>query len=389
MDLESLAKRHNDYQIEMRRYFHAHPEPSRQEKETSKRIGEELTAMGVKWEKAGTGYGIVATIDGNAPGKTFMLRADMDALEVLEDTGAPYASVNKGYMHACGHDCHISMLLTAAKILNEIRSEFKGRVKLAFQPAEEVAWGARDFIDAGVLDDVAACFGIHVWSDFDAGQVSIKPGPRMASADMFDIKVHGKAGHGSQPHQTVDAVVVASAIVQNLQTIVSREVAPNETCVVSVGKIESGTRFNIIAGEAYLLGTTRCFSREVRNELEGQITRIAQGVASAYRATAEVNYTYMLGPTINDPEVTDFAQKAARAVFGENFQASYEFTMGAEDFSEYGLKVPSAIALLGVRNEACGSIWPQHSNHYCVDESVLVKGALLHAMTAVNFLNSH
>lgn len=317
-----------------------------------------------------------------------MLRADMDALEVNETTGAPYASVNPGMMHACGHDCHIAMLLAAAKILNAHRDDFKGRVKLVFQPAEEIAWGARDVIDAGVLDDVDGCFGIHVWSDIPAGRISIKSGPRMASADMFEITVKAKGGHGSQPHQTVDAVVVASAIVQNLQTIVSREVSPTETCVVTVGKIASGSRFNIIPGTAEMLGTTRCFSREVRNGFEEQITRIAGNVARAYRAEADVKYTYMLGPTINDPKVVDAAQAASRQVLGENFQADYEVTMGGEDFSEYGLKVPAAIALLGVRNEAVGAVWPQHSNNYCVDESVLVRGALIHVLTAVEFLNA-
>lgn len=389
IDVKALAAKYSDYQIKTRRYFHAHPEPSRHEEQTAKRIGEELTRMGIAWEKAGTGNGIAAYIDGAEPGKTFMLRADIDALQVEERTGAEYASQIPGMMHACGHDCHISMLLTAAAMLNEVKNEFRGRVKLAWQPAEEVAWGAKDFIAHGVLDDVDACFGMHVWSDIPAGQVSIKPGAVMASADMFEITVTGKSGHGSQPHQTVDATLVASQIVNNLQAIVSREIAPTQTCVVTVGQLHSGTRFNIISGKAVMDGTTRCFDRDVRNSFEEKISRIAGDVAKAYRAEAKVNYSYLLGPTVNDPDVTAVAQEAAKEVLGENYQADYGPTMGAEDFSEYGLKVPAAFALMGVRNEKIGAAWPQHSDHYCVDESVLVKGALLHTMTAVHYLNSH
>lgn len=389
MTLQDLMDKYGEYQVKMRRHFHQHPEVSGKEYETSKRIQEELTAHGIEWKQVGLETGIVATIKGAHPGKTFMLRGDMDALEVTELTDCPFKSKNHGVMHACGHDCHTSMLLTAALMLNDIRDQLHGTVVCFFQPAEETAKGAKSMIANGALDGVDACFGMHVWSDIPAGQVSLEPGPRMASGDLFKIDVTGKGGHGAQPHLCVDAVVVGAAIVNNLQTIVSRETAPTETAVVSVGIFQAGTRFNVISETAYLEGTTRAFNPDVRNKFEEQITRIATQTAASFGATAKVTYIPHVPPTVNDATINALALDAAESIFGKGCEANYGRTMGGEDFAYFTEKVPGAMCFLGVRNPDLDAIYPQHSGYYKVDESVLVKGAALYVQTALNYLNAN
>ncbi|MGL5759972.1 MAG: amidohydrolase, partial [Cetobacterium sp.] len=244
--IKKLVEQNKNYIINMRREFHKYPEPSFQEFRTSKRIQEELTKMEIPF-KVIAGTGIVGFINKGKKGKKIILRADMDALQVQECTGVEYCSVNNGLMHACGHDGHSAMLLGAAKVLNEIKDTLVGEVRLFFQPAEEIAQGALKMLEEESIDDADGCFAIHLWSDLPFGKVSVEAGPRMASADIFEIIVNGKGGHGSLPHQTIDAVVVGSALIMNLQSIVSREISPLESSVVTVGSFHSGTRFNVIA----------------------------------------------------------------------------------------------------------------------------------------------
>ena len=388
-EVKAAADRAEPYVIEMRRYFHAHPEVSTKEYETSKRIGEELTKMGLEWRHCGLETGIVCDVKGKFPGKTFMIRADIDALTVTEDTGLPFTSQNPGVMHACGHDCHIAVMLGAAKMLSELRDQIHGMVRICFQPAEETAQGAKSMVEQGALEGVSACFGLHVWSDADAGKVSIDAGPRMASGDKFTIDVIGKSGHGAQPHHCVDATVVAAAIIQNLQSMVSREIDPTQTAVVTVGTVTSGSRWNVISGSAHMEGTTRCFDPEVRQNFPKVIERIAKNTAAAYRADAKVTYDFLVPPTINNPAIVPYAQGAAKEIFGDDWDAHYGVTMGGEDFSYFLEKVPGCFALLGVRSEAADSVYPQHSCHYKVDESALIKGSMLHVMTALSYLEKN
>ena len=264
MDIQALGAKYHDYLIEMRRWFHANPEVSGEEFNTSARIKEELDKMGIAWRPCGLKTGVMATIEGSKPGKRIMLREDIDALTVQEETGLEYASKNPGIMHACGHDCHISILLTVAAMLNEIKDELCGTVVLAFQPAEEIAQGALSMMQDGVLDGVDACFGMHVWSDIPSGKISVRDGAAMASADQFIIDIEGVSGHGATPHLCADVVPMTSAIIQSLQTVVSREIDPTETAVLTVGTIQAGSRWNVIAGKAQITGTTRCFSNAVR-----------------------------------------------------------------------------------------------------------------------------
>lgn len=385
MNIQEIAAQYEDYLIEKRRFFHQNPEISTKEYNTSKTVKEELDKMGVSWRPCGLETGVLATIQGAKPGKTILLRGDMDALTVQETTGAPYASKNEGIMHACGHDCHISMLLTAARILNDMKGELCGTVKLAFQPAEEVALGAKSMIEQGALDGVDAAFGIHVWADVEAGKVSLEPGPRMAAADCFKIDVTGRGSHGAAPHQGIDAVVAVSAMVNNLQTIVSREIDPAQPAVVTIGAINAGTRWNVVAENGHLEGTARCFTPEVRDQYRKAIERIMNTTAETFRVDAKMEWIPLVPPTINDLHVSTVARAAACKVMGGDTLVQSEKTSGGEDFAYFMEKVPGAMALLGVRNEACGAVWPNHSGKFCVDESALLKGAMLYAQVAMDF----
>lgn len=386
MTLQTIAEKYGDYQIEMRRYFHKHPEVSGKEYDTCKKIREELDKIGVPWVHCGMETGTLATIKGNKPGKTILLRGDIDALTVLEETGAEYASVNEGIMHACGHDCHISMLLTAAHILNDMKDELCGTVKLAFQPAEEIGKGAMAMIAEGALEGVEGCFGIHVWTDVPSGHICCMPGPMMASADQFFVDIKGKGGHGAAPHQCIDAAVVASAVVNNLQTVVSRNINPGDPAVVTVGVMSVGSRWNVVPENAHLEGTTRCFSKEAWNYIPEKMEEVIDYTAKAFGAEAKLDYVRLLLPTINTPEMASLVQASSKKIFGEDAPFTMkELTMGAEDFSCYVDEVPGALAFLGTGNPECGAVYANHNGHFCVDEDMLIKGAMLYAQVALDF----
>lgn len=384
MDIFEIGNKYASYLIEKRRFFHTHPELSLKEYQTSATIKKELGLMGIPWVPCGYDTGILATIQGGKPGKTVLLRSDMDALEVQEETNLSYASQTDGVMHACGHDCHMAMLLTAAHILKDMQNELHGTVKLVFQPAEELAIGAQKMIECGVLENVDACFGIHVWSDIPKGRVYCCDGAAMSACGRFSIDIDGLGGHGSTPHLCIDPIVVASAIIMNLQTIVSREISPMDQACVSVGKVTGGTRFNCIADTVHLEGTTRTFNNDVNKKFEEEITRILENTATTFRANASVKYESLTDSTINDPLIADIVRSAARDVISDNAPLDIPPISASEDFCYYLNEVPGAIALLGVRNEKCGAIWPQHSSKYLVDEDVLFSGALLYAKVALD-----
>lgn len=384
MTIQEVAAKYEAYQIEMRRYFHMHPEASGEEYNTSKVVKEELDKIGVEWRDCGLETGVLATIKGAKPGKTILLRGDMDALSVEEETGVEYASKIPGMMHACGHDCHTSMLLTAAHIINDMKDELHGSVVFAFQPAEEIGKGAASMIDQGALEGVDGAFGIHVWSDVESGKVACSSGARMGAANRFTVDIQGLGGHGSSPHQCVDAAVVTTAIVTNLQTIVSRNVAPMDAAVLTVGVIESGSRWNVIADKGHIEGTTRCFSEEVNENLPIWMDRVIQQTAAAYGATAEMEYIKLLPPTVNHESMVNVVKDAAVKVVGEDSNYELVPTLGSEDFSYFSQKVPGAIAFLGIACEECNSCWPQHNPKYNVDESQLIKGAMLYAQVAMD-----
>lgn len=385
MHIHTIAETYRDYSIQMRRYFHQHPEVSGQEYETCRAIRAELDQMGIAWKPCGLETGTLAEIQGDRPGKTILIRADMDALTVQEETGAAYASVNPGVMHACGHDCHISMLLTAAQILKAMKPQLCGTVKLAFQPAEEIGAGAKSMIEQGALDGVDGCFAIHVWTDVPTGHVACKAGPVMASADQFIIKIKGKGGHGAAPHQCVDAVVAASQVVNQLQMIASREASPLDPVVVTVGTIQGGTRWNVVAEHAQLEGTMRCFSEALWDYLPGRLEALVESTAVACRAEAETEIRRLIPPTVNDDDMAKRVRLAAQTVIAEGAPVDLDAVMAAEDFSFFMREVPGAIAFLGTGSEDCGAVYANHNGKFCVDETMLIKGAMLYAQVAMDF----
>nr|WP_157885439.1 amidohydrolase [Ndongobacter massiliensis] len=388
LKISDFGKQYSEYVISKRREFHKMPEISLQEYETSKKVVAELKEIGIEGRIV-SDTGVLAEIQGEKPGKCVALRADMDALAVTEQTGLPFASENEGVMHACGHDNHMAMLLGAAKILYAIRDEIPGTVRLIFEPAEEVAKGAKKMIAAGAMEGVDSIFGIHVWSDIPAGKISVQEGPIMASADFYTIDIVGKSCHGSKPDQGVDAIVAGAALVNNLQSIVSREINPLEPVVVSIGEFHAGEQSNVLAGKAHLSGTTRTFNDEIRERLPQVMQRIVQHTGETFRAEMKLNYTMGSSVVINDPLGTRVAQSAVRAVLGEEAFYHYEKTPGGENFSEYLHEAPGCFALLGVRNEDCHAIYPQHSCYYNVDESVLIQGSMIEAQYAINFLTGN
>lgn len=387
MDIKNLSKKYKDYVIEMRREFHMYPESSFEEFRTSKRVKEELDKMNIPYQSL-AGTGVLATIEGPNSGKTVALRADMDALNIQETSDLDYKSKNDGKMHACGHDGHTAMLLGAAKMLMDIKNEIKGTIKLIFQPAEEIGAGAKKMIEeSNFMDTVDSVFGIHLWSDIETGKVSVEEGVRMAASDKFTIRIKGKAGHGSMPHQTVDTVVVGSSIVMNLQSFVNREISPLDSAVLSIGSFNAGTSFNIIAGEATLIGTSRYFKPEIREKFPEAINRISKGIADSYRASAEVEYIYGLPPTINEKESSELAQGSVEKLLGKSGNVSMEKTTGAEDFAYFLEKAPGAFAFVGMRNEEKGASYPHHHDKFNIDEDALEIGSSLHVQYALDFLN--
>ena len=387
MNVRDITKKYKDYIIEKRRYFHMNPEPSFNEYNTSKVIQEELTKIGIPFEIFAK-TGIIATIKGQNPGKTVLLRADMDALEVCEKNNVSYRSQKEGLMHACGHDGHIAMLLGAAHVLNEIKNDISGEIKLLFQPAEEIAKGAKAMIEESkIIDSIDAAFAIHLWQGVPVGKISLESGARMAAADLFSIKVKGKSGHGSMPHETIDAVVVASAIVMNLQHLVSRNTNPLDTLVVTVGKLTAGTRHNIIAGEALLEGTIRSFSDEVWKKIPEQIERVVKNTAAAYNAEAEIDLVRATPPLVNNQDISDILKASAEKLYGEEVVTKYEKTPGGEDFAYFTQAVPGALAFVGIRNDEKGINSPHHNETFDMDEEALEMGANLYAQFAIDFLN--
>ncbi|SKC81324.1 M20 family metallopeptidase [Maledivibacter halophilus] len=385
MDYKKLLEIQKDYVINLRRYFHKNPELSWKEFETSRRIKSELENMGIPYiEMAGTG--VVATIKGKPTGKIVALRGDIDALEVTEKNEIEYKSQNPKVMHACGHDGHAAMLLGAARALNEIKENIRGTIKLIFQPAEEMVQGAKEMIEEGALEGVDGILGIHLWSGIETGKISVDPGPRMASGDHVKIDIIGKGGHGSMPHQGIDAVVAASSLVMNTQSIMSREVNPLDTVVFTIGEIQSGTRFNVIGGEAHIEGTVRCFDPKTRAILPEIIKRHADNTAKAYRAKAKVQYIEGTPPTINDEKCSSIAEGTVLSMLGEDGLLKMEKTTGSEDMAYYLEKIPGLIAFVGAGNPEKGADFPHHHPRFNIDEDSLAIGTELYFRFAIDFL---
>lgn len=407
--IREMGERYEEDIIALRRRFHQHPEIGAHEVETSKYVRKQLDAMGVPYrlvegerpypERDGRstfiGTGVIATIRGEAPGaydaegspaRRVALRTDMDALRVTERTGVEFASQNDGVMHACGHDCHMAMMLGAVRMLMELRSRLKGEVRVIFQPAEEISIGARDMIAAGALEGVDAIYGAHIWSEVDAGTISCEAGPRMAFTDWFRIDIEGVSAHGSMPHKGVDAIVIAAEIVDALQVIVSRRTSPFEPVVITVGEIHGGTARNVMAGSAYLTGTLRTWHASVRDRLIDRVERVAGKTSHAFGADVRFSFEEGNPSVVNDPACAEVARQAVAEVLGEAAVGSYEGTLAGEDYAEYLQHVPGVFVFVGTNNPDVGAVHPQHSCYYTIDESVLAKGSMVAAQWACDML---
>lgn len=392
--ISKLVAKHEDEIINLRRHFHANPELSWKEVQTTQKIIEILKALGFSILQVGFGgteAGVVAEITGTQNSHCIALRADIDCLPLKEETGLPYTSTNDN-MHACGHDAHIAMLLGAAHILAEIKEQIQGRVRLIFQPAEEhgIKSGALAMIKESALESVDAAAALHIWSPIPAGKVAYRKGPIMASADGWYLTIKGKGGHGSAPELSVDPTVAAAKIVTALHTIVSREIDPQEIAVVSLGGLKTNSNsFNIIPDSVKINGTVRTFNPQVQDHIEEAMHRIVEGECISSRCEGKLDYKRFLPTTINDSEMISMAMNVAAEFVGKDNVEECRLVMGSEDFSYFGHHVPSAFFFLGAGNSAKGIDFPHHHPKFQIDEDVLKTGSALLSGIAYHYLATH
>lgn len=354
-----------------RRHLHAHPELGFREYETTAFIRSLLEEWGLPYE-APLPTATVARVCGDIPGPVLVIRADIDALPIQEESIVSYASTRPGVMHACGHDGHTAILLGLAKLLSRSRDTLRGEVRLLFQPAEEPAdSGAPKVIESGTLDGAMAIVGLHVRSVMDTGVIALTDGVNLASDDRFDITVVGAGGHGGYPHQTTDALTIAAGLVTQLQTLVSRRVDPMSPAVVSVGSLHAGDAYNVIPGEARMSGTIRTLSPGTRDILESELIGLAKAYAAAHHAKAEVAFYRGTPPLINHSGAVEFVRPAAEAAVGADRVVSLPPRMGGEDFAYYGEHLPSVFAVIGAGDETS---FPQHHPRFDINEEVLAIG---------------
>jgi len=376
-----------DKMVEIRRYLHQHPEPSFHEYETAKFIANYYANLGVSDVRTNVGgNGVVARIKGAKPGKTIALRADFDALPIQDEKDVPYKSKVPGVMHACGHDAHTSTLLAIANVVFQKRDELKGEYVFIHQHAEEYApGGAKPMIEDGCLEGVDVIFGTHLWSTEPLGQILYRTGPVMAAADRFQITVQGKGGHGGYPHTTNDAIVTASQIVLNLQTIVSRKVNPIDSAVVSIGSFLSDNAFNIIADKATLIGTVRTFNEQVRDQIEKEIEKIVSATCQMNDSTFTYEYSRGYPAVVNHEAETEFLTECAKGIPGVTEVVESPQKMGGEDFAYYLQKVKGTFFFTGARRECEDEVFPHHHPKFDIDERSMLIAAKTLLTAAIKY----
>ena len=357
--------------VALRRDLHQHPELAYAETRTGGRVLEFLNGAGLDLRTGVGGTGIIASA-GPGGGRTVLLRVDLDGLPIQEQSDAPYASQVPGRMHACGHDGHVAIGAGAARVL--AGRPLTGAVRVLFQPAEEGEGGAQSVVRDGGLDGVDLVLGIHLWNELPVGTLGVKPGPLMAAVDRLRIVVHGRGGHGGMPQRAADPVVAAAHVITGLQTLVSREVSPLQSAVVTVGSIHGGEAFNVIPDEVTLLGTIRSYDAELRRSMPERIQRIASGIAEALGCRAEVEVKAGNPAVINDPQVAEIARRAATRVVGADKVVEPEPSMGGEDMAVYFEKVPGCFVFVGSANAARGLNQSHHSPRFDFDEDALAIG---------------
>jgi amidohydrolase len=370
------ARKLFEYSRALRRDFHRHPELGFQEFRTAEIISQELTALGLEVTVGIAGTGVVGILEGKRPGKTILLRFDMDALPISELNETSYASQNSGVMHACGHDGHVAIGLTAAKLLASHRNEVKGVIKFVFQPAEEGLGGASGMISEGVLENPKPdyCLALHLWNERPVGWVSVVPGPLMAGAELFQVVIQGKGGHGALPHQTHDPIVAAAQIVSALQSIIARNVSPLQTAVISVTYIHAGDAYNVIPQTAELRGTIRTFDNEVRDLVIQRFMEVVHNISIAMGCTETTEIWRLTPALVNHPIIAASVEEVIRQKV-PTFVDTKSLTMVSEDMAEFLNRIPGCFIMVGSSNEEKGLNFAHHHPRFDFDEEALVNGA--------------
>lgn len=386
------CKNLQDELVRMRRDLHRIPELGKDLPLTQKYVTEKLDEFGVEYICNQGDSGVIAYVNKGRPGKVIALRADMDALPILEETGVEYASTHEGKMHACGHDCHTAMLLGAAKVLNAHKDELQGEVRFLFQTAEEISKGSPVMLENHALDGVDAVFGTHIGTIIDrtipSGTFIVCPGPVMASFDRFIITINGAGCHGSTPEKGIDPINVAAHVVLGLEAIIAREFNANVPAVITLGKIQGGAQYNVIPGTVVIEGTTRSLDEAVRQKMARRIEEVSRYSAAAFGATADFEMDWGAPPVVNDDAMAAFAGDCAKAVLGEENVITHvdHPNMGGEDFAYYLNEVPGAFMFLSSANPAKGTDLPHHCSTFNVDEDVFWKGSAIFVKIAGEFL---
>ena len=385
MDLKKDIREIKESIVKTRRDLHRIPETAYTEKKTADYVTRCLKTLDLDVQTGIAQYGVVGVMDTGKPGKTLLIRSDMDALPIAEETGLKFASTHDGAMHACGHDGHMSMVLGAATVLSKMKNHLKGTVKFIFQPAEEGPGGARPMIEQGVMQNptVDYAIGCHLWPDITEGTIGVKAGPLMAAMDRFDLRIIGRGGHGAMPHLCVDALEVGTQVVNALQRIASRQMHPLQPSVVTVGSFHAGSAFNVIAGEAELCGTTRTFDRDIWNTWPERLDKIIGGVCESMGARYELNYTQGYPPLLNDADMARVVATCAAKIVGQENVIEPESTMGGEDMAFYLEKSKGCFFFLGVGREGGSSL---HTSRFDFNEDVLLLGTETYCRVALDLL---
>ena len=384
MAIHPLIEQDKDYIISLRRWFHSHPELSMKEFETAKRIEKELNAIGILARRVG-GTGVLGVLKGRkGPGRRVVLRADTDALPIQDEKTVPYASQCPGVMHACGHDAHTAALLGAARALKKLEDSLSGEIGFVFQPGEEYGKGAVLFLQDGALEGADRSFGVHMQSNLPVGQVAMNLGAENASVDHFTIRIHGRSAHVSTPELGADALYAAAQIVTALQGLVGRLKSPTDPALIGVGVLRAGEGYNIVAREAVIEGTVRCFSEETRAMINGKIADTARGVAALYNTTAEIETESFTRALINDARVYAETAPLVEKVVGRGNLVVKELSLGGDDMAEIMAVVPGVYAFVGSGSEAVpGSRLAHHTPGFDIDERCLTIAASLYVESAL------
>ncbi|NQX65606.1 amidohydrolase [Paenibacillus alba] len=376
-----------DEMVAWRRYLHQNPELSFHEYRTAEFIANHLLSWDIEVRQGVGGNGVVGLLRGSKEGRTVALRADIDALPIQDEKNCEYSSLKSGIMHACGHDAHTSTLLGIAKVASQLRDQLKGNLVFLFQHAEEITPGGADaMIKDGALEGVDAVFGVHLWTPFQVGHVYSKGGPLMAAPDEFTIHIQGKGGHGGLPHQTIDSIYVASQLVVNLQSIVSRQVDPIEPCVVSIGSFHGGTSFNVIAETSVLSGTVRTFNAELRADVKQRVERIVASTCDMHQATYQLDYKLGYPTVVNDEKEAERFFSVGQSLFGEEAVHESPLIMAGEDFSYYLHHRPGCYMFVGAGNVEDGIIHPHHHPKFDIDEKSMLHAANLLIGMALDYM---